>query len=148
MAGEAPGHTLQPTALVHEACLRLAGTIDWDNPRHLFGAAGKAMRRILVERARQHATLKRGGGRCRVDIDDFAVGNDLSPVDLLALNDALTRMEQMDDRMSELVHLRFFAGLSIDETAEVMNISPRSVDRQWQAARCWLFREVRGGAAA
>ncbi len=143
MARERPGATLQPTALVHEAYLRLAGSGDvaWENRRHFFGAAAEAMRRILIERARGRSRLKRGAGRAAGTLDDVAA--DGPPLeDLLALDEALRRLEGKDASMAEVVKLRWFAGLTVEETAAAVAVSPRSVDRLWTAARAWLHREI------
>jgi RNA polymerase sigma factor (TIGR02999 family) len=144
MGAERPGQTLQPTSLVHEAFLRLVGEGDpgWENRRHFFAAAATAMRRILVERARAKASRKRGGGRERVglDLDDFAL-EDRSER-LLALDEALDRLERRDPPMARLVQLRFFAGLSAEETAHALEISVRTVHRDWAVARAWLRVEI------
>lgn len=151
MAGEAPGHTLQATALVHEAYLRLVGglqEVDWDNRRHFFGAAVKAMRRILVERARQRAGPQRGGGRRRVTLESWAATVEPDPLDLLALDEALTELEQEEPRINEIIMLRYFAGLSIDQTARALGLSPRTVDREWAFGKAWLFERILGGGPA
>ncbi|MHC4407609.1 MAG: ECF-type sigma factor [Planctomycetota bacterium] len=142
---EAPGQTLQATALVHEAYLRLVGdaNADWQNRAHFFAAAAEAMRRILIERARSKARLKRGGDRRRVEMPEVAV---LPPsLDLLALDEALQRLEAEDPAKAELVKLRFFAGLEITEAAQVLGISRATADRHWAYARAWLFVEVKKG---
>lgn len=147
MAGESPGHTLQATALVHEAYLRLVGglhDVDWDNRRHFFGAAVKAMRRILVERARQRAGPKQGGGRRRVPLESWAATVEPDPLDMLALDEALTELEREEPRINEIVMLRYFAGLSIDQTARALELSPRTVDREWAFGRAWLFERILG----
>ncbi len=138
--------TLQTTALVHEAYLKLVG-VDasrWRDRAHFFGAAARAMREILVERARSRSALKRGGGAQRVPLEqlEFAeLEND--PDRFLALEDALTVLERVDERKSRVVMLRFFAGLSIAQTAEVLALSPTTVKDEWNFARAWLFREIR-----
>ena len=144
MALEAPGQTLQPTALVHEAYLRLVGDgqVDWENRRHFFGAAALAMRRILVERARRRGRIKHGGGRQRVPLDDVAVEADEKLLDFVVLDEALCRMEKQDERMSQIVMLRFFAGLTIEDTAQALGISPMTVKREWACARAWLYDEL------
>ncbi|MCH7701619.1 MAG: sigma-70 family RNA polymerase sigma factor [Planctomycetes bacterium] len=144
MALEAPGQTLQPTALVHEAYLRLVGDgqVDWENRRHFFGAAASAMRRILVERARRRGRIKHGGGRQRVPLDDVAVEADEKLLDYVVLDEALCRMEKQDERMSQIVMLRFFAGLTIEDTAQALGISPMTVKREWACARAWLYDEL------
>ena len=152
LAREAPGHTLQPTALVHEAYLRLVGSDAgsrprWEGRRHFFGAAAEAMRRILVESARRRNSKKRGGGSAgREDLDvlDVAAPADTHPEELLDLNDALDRLQVADATAAELVKLRYFAGLTVPEAAGVMGMSPRSIDRLWAYARAWLHAEVRG----
>ena len=146
MARERPGQTLQPTALVHEAFLRLVGDKDvgWANRRYFFGAAAEAMRRILIERAREKARLKRGAQAQRVTFDENRAPEGLGEnVDLLALDQALSRLEERDARMSDVVKLRYFAGLTIDEIAAALDIAPRSVSRLWESSRVWLFREMR-----
>ncbi len=145
MARERPGQTLQPTALVHEAFLRLVGDEDvgWADRRHFFGAAAEAMRRILIERAREKTRLKRGGRAQRVTLDESRTPDGLGEdVDLLALDQALARLEERDERMSDVVKLRYFGGLTIDEIAAALNIAPRSVSRLWESSRVWLFREM------
>jgi len=138
---------------VHEAYLRLVGDPEaqWANRRHFFAAAAEAMRRILIERARRHARLKRGGGRERLSLND----NDTpapaaaEAVDLLALDEALERLEQIDARMGQVVKLRFFAGLTIEQTAEALGLSVPTVNRDWLSARTWLARELnRAGESA
>jgi RNA polymerase sigma factor (TIGR02999 family) len=146
MDREPPGHTLQPTALVHEAYLRLVGDreIRWANRAHFFAAAAEAMRRILVERARRQQSLKRGGGAGRVPLLDVHAAKDAETVDLVALDEALARLEDRDPGMSEIVKLRFFAGLTIEQTAEALGIANRTINRRWIAARAWLRREMTG----
>jgi RNA polymerase sigma factor (TIGR02999 family) len=146
---EHPGQTLQATALVHEAYLRLVGSGDatWENKAHFFGAAALAMRRILVERARRLGRDRHGGGRrplSLADIDVAAVGDEEhESVDFVALDEALRRMEGEDERMARVVMLRYFAGFSIEETAEALGMSPTSVKREWTCARAWLYDELR-----
>ena len=144
LALEAPGQTLQSTALVHEAYLRLVGDgqVDWQNRRHFFGAAALAMRRILVERARRRGRIKHGGDRKRVPLDDVAVEADEKLLDYVVLDEALCRMEKQDERMSRIVMLRFFAGLTIEDTAQALGISPMTVKRDWACARAWLYDEL------
>lgn len=143
MAREPPGQTLQPTALVHEAYLRLVGDepVRWENRAHFFGAAARAMRRILVERARKRAAPKHGGGLKRIPVDDLAI-QDPEQLDLLALDEALTRFEASDKRAHDVVLLRFFAGLGIEETATALGISPATVKREWAYAKAWLHHEL------
>jgi RNA polymerase sigma factor (TIGR02999 family) len=142
---EKPGQTLQATALVHEAFLRLVKTDSnrhWDSRRHFFSAAAEAMRRILVESARRKKRLKRGGGLARDPLDDLAIESPASSLDLLALDEALTRLAQEDPEKAELVQLRFFAGLSHEEAAEVLGVSVVTVKRHWRYARVWLHRQI------
>ena len=144
LAHERPGHSLQATALVHEAYLRmLAGQgPSWKDRRHFYYAAAQAMRRILIEHARKRGRLKRGGGRVQVTMDDIQVGDGPPMEDLLALDEALARLEERDPRMAEVVHLRFFAGLSVEETAAALEISERTVKREWAVARAWLYQAL------
>lgn len=144
MAHEAVGQTLQPTALVHEAYLRLVGdtNVGWDNRGHFFAAAALAMRRILVERARSRNRIKRGGGRARVELTDGALVSEPPDDDLLVLDEALGRLEKYDKRKADVVMLRYFAGLSIEETAAALGVSPATVKNEWTFARAWLHREV------
>ena len=140
---ENPGQTLQPTALVHEAYLRLIDvdkTREWNGRTHFFAAAAEAMRRILVDRARQKNSQKRGGERARIDFREDLLADIDHSDEVLAVHDALAHLAAVDPQAAELVKLRYFAGLSIDETADAMNISPRSVDRLWAYARAWLRR--------
>jgi RNA polymerase sigma factor (TIGR02999 family) len=147
MAAEAAGRTLQPTALVHEAYLRLIGDGDasWASRRHFFAAAAKAMRRIRLDDARRRNRLKRGGGRQREPLGDRPALFDDDPADVLAVDEALRRLEQMDPRKTEVVNLRYFAGLTVDETAQAMGLGPRTVDKEWRLARAWLYRELTRG---
>lgn len=146
---EAPGQTLQATALVHEAYLRLVGdgSATWENKGHFFGAAALAMRRILVERARRSQAGKHGGGRQRVPLTDLDVAAIENSVDFVALDAALQRMEREDERSARIVMLRFFAGLSVEETAEALGMSPSTVKREWSCARAWLYDELADGDA-
>jgi RNA polymerase sigma factor (TIGR02999 family) len=148
LARETPGQTLQPTALVHEAYLRLVGEVEeqhWDSRGHFFAAAAEAMRRILVEIARQKASLKRGGDRDRVDVIDSLLATPEPREDLVALDAALTKLAETEKQAAELVQLRYFAGLPIREIAEILGISPRTADRLWAFARAWLHQEIEGG---
>ena len=147
LAQEAPGHTLQPTALVHEAWLRLAGDErhDWKSRRYFFGACAEAMRRILVESARKKARLKSGGDRERVELEDLSTEEPLASIDLLALDEALAKLTGEDAPKAELVKLRFFAGLTLDQAAKTLGISPATADRYWAYARAFLYHEIRGG---
>ncbi|WP_448990285.1 sigma-70 family RNA polymerase sigma factor [Luteitalea sp.] len=145
---ERTDHTLQPTALVHEAFLRLAETpgASWENRAHFVAVAARVMRRVLVDHARGRNALKRGNGEIRVPLDDVdvaAVGQD---VDLVALDDALARLATLDERQARIVELRFFGGLSVPETAALIGASERTVKRDWQVARAWLTRELSSSA--
>lgn len=151
--GGGAGLTLQPTALVHEAYIRLVhdNEAEWNGRNHFFAAAAIAMRRILVERARAHAGPKRGGGKARVDLDeaehaDPATGGGADPTDWIGLDAALSDLEKHDPKMAELVMLRFFAGLSFEKTAEVLNISARHAKREWAVARAWLYQRMTGNS--
>jgi RNA polymerase sigma factor (TIGR02999 family) len=141
MAAESPDHTLQATALVHEAYLRLVGSTDqqrWDNRGHFFAAAAEAMRRILVEAARRKHSPKHGGGHHRCDLDpDFTTAPDRS-AKLIALDEALDRLATVEPRAAEVVKLRYFAGLTLSEAAAALGISPRTADIDWAYARAWL----------
>ena len=143
---ERPGHTLQPTALVHEVYLRLLGgkEIDWQNRAHFFGIAAVRMRRILVEHARGRQAAKRGGGEYLVSLTETEeiAGADKHDVNLLVLDGALRRLEAFDAQKAGIVELRYFGGLTIEETAEVLNISPATVKREWRMARAWLRAEI------
>jgi RNA polymerase sigma factor (TIGR02999 family) len=149
LAGERPGQTLQPTALVHEAYLRLVGKDGtgprWEGRGHFFAAAAEAMRRILVETARRKGRLKRGGGHRRVDLRDVQAVAATPPEDLLALDEALTQLAAEDARKAELVKLRFFAGLSVEEAARCLGVSRATADRHWAYARAWLYDRLRAG---
>ncbi len=144
MAREKAGHTLQPTALVHEAYLRLFGDqeVEWKSRAHFLGAAAQAMRRILVERARKYRRLKHGGGRDRVLLDLAGLSNDGSPERILELDEALQRLEAMDKRKCDVVMLRYFTGLSIQETARALGISATTVKLEWTFSRAWLAAEL------
>lgn len=144
MARERPGQTLTPTALVHDAYLRLMENpnVDWHSRGHFFGAAAEAMRRILIEIARRKATQRRGGGRARETLNTLKDVSAADPAGILDLDEALSRLEAIDDQMAIVVKLRFFAGMTISETAKVMDLSPRSVNRLWTGARAWLNREM------
>ena len=144
-----PGQTLQPTALVHEAYLRLtrAGDPGWDDRRHFFGAAAQAMREILIEQARRKGAAKRGGAAERVPLDDGLAWVEPPADDLLALDEAIEALKAEDARAAELVHLRYYAGLTLEETAEVLGTSVSGVQREWRHARAWLGDRVRGESA-
>jgi RNA polymerase sigma factor (TIGR02999 family) len=148
LAREAPGNTLDATALVHEAYLRLAGPADaesWDNRAHFFAAAATAMRRILIERARKIQRRVHGGGRRRVDLNLDAAAAPEPDEELLALDAALVRLAERDPLKAWLVELRYFAGLTGEQAAKILGISPSTADRRWVYARAWLRREVLGG---
>jgi RNA polymerase sigma factor (TIGR02999 family) len=141
---ERPGHTLQPSDLVHEAYLRLVDEreIDWQNRAHFFGVAAVRMRHILVERARRRQAAKRGGGEYRLSLSKADRLTEKCDVNLLALDEALRRLEVLDPQKSRIVELRYFGGLTIEETAEALRISPATVKRDWSMARAWLRKEV------
>jgi RNA polymerase sigma factor (TIGR02999 family) len=145
MAHEAPGHTLQPTALVHEAWLHLGGDRQqtWQNRAHFFGAAAEAMRRILVDRAREKKALKRGGDLERVDLDAIELPSPMPDDELLALDEALNRLATVDTRAAEMVKLCFFVGLTQQEAARELGVSLATAERIWGFARAWLLREVK-----
>ena len=146
MSRERPGHTLQTSALVNEAFVRLADQTDvqWQNRAHFVGIAGQMMRRILVDYARNRGYAKRGGGACQVSLDEDLMVSDERSADVVALDDALESLARLDERKSRLVELRFFGGLSIEETAEVLGVSPGTVMRDWTLAKAWLRREMSG----
>lgn len=146
MKHEAVGQTLQPTALVHEAYVRLVGDEDvpqWENRGHFFAAAAEAMRRILIEDARRRKSLKRGGDRERFEVAEDDAIIEFSGVDeLLDLDAALSKLSEQEPELAKLVELRYFAGLSVDESAKALGVSPRTVKRNWAFARAWLGREL------
>ncbi|HKX29958.1 MAG TPA: sigma-70 family RNA polymerase sigma factor [Blastocatellia bacterium] len=144
LARENAGHTLQPTALVHEAYLRLIEQkqVRWQNRAHFFGISAQMMRRILVDLARAQRQTKRGGAARLVALDETLVISDAPGEDLVALDDALQTLAAMDERKSRVVELRFFGGLSVKETAEVLQVSPETVMRDWKLAKVWLHREL------
>ena len=141
---ERPDHTLQPTALVNEAFLKLVDqrAARWQNRAHFFGIAAQAMRRILVDHARAHGAGKRGGALRKVPLDESGMAAPVADVDLIALDEALTRLADLDPQQSRVVELRFFGGLTMEETAEVMHISPATVGREWRMAKAWLSAEL------
>jgi len=141
---ETPGHTLQTTALVNEAYLRLIDQqrVHWQNRPHFYAIAATLMRRILVDHARGHARLRRGGGAGKISLDEVAAVSDERAAELLALDEALQSLAQVDARRSQVVELRFFGGLSNSEIAEVLKIAPNTVMRDWNMARAWLYREM------
>jgi RNA polymerase sigma factor (TIGR02999 family) len=145
LAHEKPGQTLQATALVHDAYLRLVGPVDgrdWSSRGHFFAAAAEAMRRILVDQARRKRADKHGGGLQRVDFPEDLAAPDARPDDLIALDEALTRLERHDPDAARLVKLRYFAGLSHQEAADALGISRGTADRLWALGRAWLFRQM------
>jgi RNA polymerase sigma-70 factor, ECF subfamily len=146
LSKERPGDTLQPTALVNEAYIHLIGwnPVEWQDRTHFYAVAAKIMRRILVNKAISRGRQKRGGSTLLVSLAEADQASHRS-ADMLALDEALIKLAQIDDRRSQLVELRFFAGLTADETAEVLGISARTVHREWDLARAWLFRELRAG---
>lgn len=146
LAHEKPGHTLQPTALVHEAFVRLVegdAARQWESRRHFLRTAAEAMRRILIDAARRKRSQKRGGGHVRHELDATLLASPAPSDDLLALDEALTRLAAVDPVAAELVTLRYFSGLTLAEAADTLNISPRTADRLWSYARAWLLRALR-----
>jgi RNA polymerase sigma-70 factor (ECF subfamily) len=143
---ERKGHTLQPTALVNEAYLKLVNQdgVDWKGRTHFFAVGAQAMRRILVDYARQHQAAKRGGGQQRITLDEGLLVDSPHEEDLLALEDAMTKLAELDPKQAKMVELRFFGGLTVAEVAEVMEMSKRSVEREWTMVRAWLRRELSG----
>lgn len=146
LAQEKSGQTLQATALVHEAYLRLVGDggIEWANRRHFFAAAAEAMRRILVEQARRKRRVRHGGGKQRIDLDDACSLVQPRPDDLLAVDEALTRLASLNPIRAEVVNLRFFAGLTMPEIAQALGISLPTAERYWAFARTWLYADLKG----
>jgi RNA polymerase sigma factor (TIGR02999 family) len=145
MAAERPGHMLQATALVNEAYLRLVDWKDvkWNDRAHFFGVAALMMRRVLVDCARERQRAKRGGEAIQVSLSLAADAQEMQSADMVALDDALQELEKLDQRQSRVVEMRFFGGLSLEETAEALNVSVGTVRRDWNLARAWLFRELR-----
>ncbi len=144
MAREKPGQTLQATELVHEAWLRVLkqGDPGWNGRAHFFGAAARAIRRILVEQARRKARLKHGGGRERIEMAEAEIAIDGPHADLLAVEEALHRLEEQDERKGRIVELRYFAGLTVEETARTLGVSIGTVEREWRFIRAWLLEEL------
>lgn len=142
---ERSDHTLQATALVHEAYLKLVqqDSVDWQNRHHFFGAAANLMRRILVDHARAHAAEKRGGEAARVPLTEAIAMSQEQPAEMLALDECLTRLAAVDAQQGRIVELRVFAGLTVEETAEILGISPATVKRDWSTAKAWLLHEIR-----
>jgi len=147
MRNERAGHTLQTTALVNEAYMRLADykNMRWQSRAHFFAVAAQVMRRILVESARSRNYAKRGGGAQRVELDEAAVVSAVRSAEVIAVDEALTELESWDARKGRIVELRFFGGLSIEETAEVLKVSPTTVQREWRSAKAWLYRAIGEG---
>jgi RNA polymerase sigma factor (TIGR02999 family) len=141
---EAAGHSLQPTALVHEAYMRLIeiDRIDWQSRAHFFSIASSVMRRILIEHARANRADKRGGGAITLLIDEAVLASPGRPSELLALDDALNHLAQLDERQAKIVEMRFFAGMTEEETGDVLGISVRTVKRDWRVAKAWLYKEL------
>jgi RNA polymerase sigma factor (TIGR02999 family) len=150
LAHERPGQTLQATALVHEAYLRLVGEEErqWRNSAHFFAAASQAMRRILIDNARRKQAASHGGDWRRVNVDRLQIATEMPPDELLVVDEALERFAQVDPRAAELVRLRFYAGFSQNEVADILGVSHRMADRLWAFARAWLFAELRGRPVA
>jgi RNA polymerase sigma factor (TIGR02999 family) len=146
MRREKPGRTLQTTALVHEAYLRLLkdASLSFENRAHFLGVAARAMREILIEHARARAARKRGGGGVRVTLDDAVASLAAPSIDVLALEEALQRLTRLDQRHARVVELRYFGGMSVEETAAALGLSPATVKRDWTLARAWLYRELGG----
>jgi RNA polymerase sigma-70 factor, ECF subfamily len=146
MGRERKDHTLQTTALVHEAYLRLVDQekIQWQNRSHFFAIAAQLMRQILVDHARKHRSSKRGGSVFRLSLDEATIAAEQHPEDVIALHEALEELASIDPRKSQIIELRFFGGLTVEETAEVLKISPVTIMREWRLARAWLYRELKG----
>lgn len=146
---ERPGHTLQSTALVNEAYVRMVGQKlpQFQNRAHFFAVAAQIMRQILVDYARSHRAAKRGSGACRLTLDAAIALPEQTDVDVIALDDALKTLANLDAQQSQIVELRFFAGLSIEDTSVVLGVSPATVKRSWTSARAWLYREISGESA-
>lgn len=149
MRQERPGHTLQATALVNEAYLRLAGDqgLEWRDRAHFFAVCAQVMRHILIDYARSRGREKRGGGAVQVSLNDALIVADDHTADILALDEALSALERMDPQKARVVELRYFAGLTVEETAEVLDSSPRTVRREWRRSKAWLYRMMREGTA-
>ena len=145
LRSERPDHTLQPTALVHEAYLRLAGQdqVHWQNRAHFFGVAAQMMRRVLVDHARANCRVKRGGAACKLSFDEAINLYQRQDEQIVELDEALTRLRQLDSRKGEVVELRYFGGMSVEETAEVLGVSCNTVMRDWNMAKAWLYQELK-----
>jgi len=143
-AVQRPNHTLEPTALVHEAFVRLVGQsqTDWTGRAHFFAVAAKAMRQILINHAEAKQAAKRGGGWQRISVSEAVTESGDREVDLLALNEALSSLEEMDERQARVVELRFFGGLTVEEAAEVLKVAPRTIELDWRMAKAWLVRQL------
>jgi RNA polymerase sigma factor (TIGR02999 family) len=146
LASQRSDHTLQSTAIVHEAYLRLAGRdhVHWENRSHFFAVAAQLMRRILVDHARKRNAAKRGGAQLTLLVDEAVEPSSQREMDLVALDDALKALAELDERQSRIVELRFFGGLSIEDTSRLLEISPATVKREWSTARAWLYEEISG----
>lgn len=146
MSKERPGHTLQTTVLIHDAYLQFADKAqpDWQNRAHFFAVAAQLMRRIMVDHARQKQALKRGGGALKITLDESALVAETRAVELLALDEALEKLAAFDKRKSDVVEMRYFGGLTMEEIADVMKVHVNTVTREWSAARAWLFATLRG----
>ena len=144
MRGERPGHTLQTTALVNEAFVRLANRkrMQWQNRAHFFGIAAQLMRTILVDHARSHACAKRGGGAEKLELNEAMVVSQQKASEVIALDEALKELELIDPRQSRIVELRFFGGLTVEEAAEVLHVSPMTIKREWSTAKAWLYHNL------
>jgi RNA polymerase sigma factor (TIGR02999 family) len=147
MSRERAGHTLQTTALVNEAFVRLVNrkNVNWQNRAHFFGLAAQLMRTILVDHARSHACAKRGGGAFKLELDDALVVSQKKAAEVIALNDALNELVRLDPQQSRIVELRFFGGLTVEETAEVLHLSLATIKREWSTAKAWLYHELSKG---
>ncbi len=146
LGGERAGHTLDTTALVHEAYLRLSQQreVAWDDPARVMGIAAFAMRRVLVDHARRYLATKRGGGAREITLDEGAIAIDTRADEIVAVDDALERLAHIEPRLCQLVECRFFSGLTDAETAKILGVTPRTVQRDWIRARAWLYRELHG----
>jgi RNA polymerase sigma factor (TIGR02999 family) len=144
MSKERPGHTLQATALINEAYLKIAtqGDSDWQSRAHFFAACAQVMRHILIDHARTHARDKRGGGAAHVSLDEAAMSVEEQAADFIALDEALRALEALDPQKGRIIELRYFGGLSVEEVAEILKISPATVGREWRRAKAWLYREL------
>jgi RNA polymerase sigma-70 factor, ECF subfamily len=145
MRRERPDHTLQPTALVHEAYVKLLAqrSVDWQGRAHFFGVAAQLMRRILIDHARGHLRQKRGGEHQKVLLDEALVFSEQQSAEILAVDESLKRLEKVDPRQARVVELRFFGGLNVEETAEVLKVSAKTVKRDWSVARAWLYADIK-----